>query len=113
MVLIRPDVVEELGLPVFALKEPENVDVAISFSKTGIERKNHSLVHYVKLRAFSSDSVFQSRVVHAVICPGLCMPVIFGLPFLEINDIICDHKNRACYDFVELNPNSKQSFVRI
>ena len=24
------------------------------------------------------------------------MPIIFGLPFLEINDIICDHKNRAC-----------------
>ena len=24
------------------------------------------------------------------------MPIIFGLPFLEINDIICDHKNRMC-----------------
>ena len=24
------------------------------------------------------------------------MPIIFGLPFLEINDILCDHKNRAC-----------------
>ena len=24
------------------------------------------------------------------------MPVIFGLPFLEVNDIICDHRNRAC-----------------
>jgi RNase H-like domain found in reverse transcriptase/Reverse transcriptase (RNA-dependent DNA polymerase)/Integrase zinc binding domain len=96
MVLIRPDIVEELGLPILALKEPETVDVAISFSKTGIERKKHSLVHYVKLRAFSSDSVFQSHVVHAVICPGLCMPIIFGLPFLEINDIICDHKNRTC-----------------
>ena len=97
MVLIRPDIVEELGLPIFALKEPENVNVAISFSKTdGIQRQNHSLVHYVKLRPFSSDSVFQSRVVHAVICPGLCMPVIFGLPFLEVNDIICDHKHRSC-----------------
>ena len=36
MVLIRPDVVEKLGLPIFALKEPEIVDVAISFSKSGV-----------------------------------------------------------------------------
>ena len=96
MVLIRPEIVEELGLPIFALKEPEIVDVAISFSETGLSRSKKTLVHYVKLRASSSDSIFQSRVVHAVVCPGLCMPVVFGLPFLEINDIICDHKNRAC-----------------
>jgi hypothetical protein len=96
MVLIRPDTVAELGLPIFELKNPEEVDVAISFSKVGIERKKHSLVQYVKIRPFSSDSVFHSRLVHAVICPGLCMPIIFGLPFLEINDVICDHKNRTC-----------------
>jgi hypothetical protein len=97
MVLIRPDIVEELGLPIFNLKEPEEVDVAISFSKTGgISRKKNTLVHYVKLRPSSSDSIFQSRLIHAVICPGLCMPLIFGLPFLELNDILCDHKNRAC-----------------
>ena len=24
------------------------------------------------------------------------MPLIFGLPFLEMNDILCDHKNQAC-----------------
>ena len=50
MVLIRPDVVEELGPPIFALKEPETVDVAISFSKASVTRKKHSLVHYVKIR---------------------------------------------------------------
>ena len=96
MVLIRPDTVQELGLEILTLKEPELVDVAISFSKSGVERKKRSLVHYVKLRPFSPDSVFQSRLIHAVVCPGLCMPLIFGLPFLELNDIICDHKNRAC-----------------
>ena len=58
--------------------------------------KKHSLVHYVKLRPSSSDSIFQSHLVHAVICPRLCMPVILGLPFLEVNDILCDHKHRAC-----------------
>ena len=96
MVLIRPDLVAELGLPILTLKQPEEVDVAISFSKSGINRKKTSLVHYVKLRPFSTDSVFHSRLVHAVICPGLCMPIIFGLPFLELNDVICDHKNRTC-----------------
>ena len=78
MVLIRPDIVEKLGLPIFALKEPETVDIAISFSKSGVSQEKQSLIHYVKLCPFSTDSVFQSRVVHAVICPGLCMPVIFG-----------------------------------
>lgn len=24
------------------------------------------------------------------------MPLIFSLPFLEINDVVCDHKNRTC-----------------
>ena len=24
------------------------------------------------------------------------MPLIFGLPFLGINDVICDHKRRTC-----------------
>ena len=96
MVLIRPDTVEELGLETFSLKQPELVDVAISFSKSGIQRKKRSLVNYVKLRPSSPDSVFQSRLLYAVVCPGLCMPLIFGLPFLELNDIICDHKNRAC-----------------
>jgi hypothetical protein len=36
MVLIRPDVVSELGLPIFSLEQPEEVDVAISFSKAGV-----------------------------------------------------------------------------
>ena len=36
MVLIRPDIVELLGLHIFTLKEPETVNVAITFSKTGI-----------------------------------------------------------------------------
>ena len=96
MVLIRPDIVEKLGLPIFTLPEPEEVDVVISFSKTGVTRNKKSLVHYVKIRPSSSDSVFQSCLLHAIICPGLCMPLIFGLPFLEINDVICDHKRRAC-----------------
>ena len=36
MVLIWSDVVKELGLSIFTLDQPEEVDVAISFSKAGI-----------------------------------------------------------------------------
>jgi hypothetical protein len=58
MVLIQPDIVKELGLPVFTLEQPEKVDVAISFSKSGIARKKHFLVQYVKLHPCSPDYIF-------------------------------------------------------
>ena len=96
MVLIYPDVVTELGLPIFDLNQPEEVDVAITFSKTKVTWKKHALVKYCKIRPFSTDSIFHSRLVHVIICPGLCMPIIFGLPFLEMNDVICDHKQHMC-----------------
>ena len=92
MVLIRPDIVHQLGLDVFTLDQPEQVNVTISFPKTGIICNNQSLVQYVKIHSFSKDSVFHSCLLHAVVCLGLCMPLIFGLPFLELNDVICDHK---------------------
>jgi hypothetical protein len=96
MVLIHPNLVEQLGLQIFTLKQPEEVDVAISFLKTGIAYKRNSLVNYVKLHPYSHDSICHSHQLHAVICPGLCMPLIFGLPFLELNDVTCDHKNNEC-----------------
>ena len=96
MVLIQLDVVAELGLPVFTLDKPELVDVAISFSKGNITRNKHSLVQYCEIQPYSPDSVFHSKLIHAVICPGLCMPLIFGLLFLELNDVVCDHKKCAC-----------------
>ena len=36
MVLIRPDLVDELGLPILTLENPEHVNVAISFSKAAL-----------------------------------------------------------------------------
>ena len=113
MVLIRPDVVAQLGLPVFTLDQPETVDIAIFFSKAGINRSKRSLVQYVKIWPFSSDSIFHSRVVHTVICPGLCMPLIFSLPFLKLNDVICDHKQQMCIvKDKDLNYNLLHSIVQ-
>ena len=36
MVLIRLDIIKQLGLPIFTLEQPEEVDVTISFSKSNI-----------------------------------------------------------------------------
>jgi len=44
------------------------------------------------------DNAWTSRTVHALIAPGLCMPLILGLPFLIHNDIVTDHAARSCID---------------
>lgn len=64
------------------------------------------MTHFVKLCPSSVDSVFRSCLIHAVVCPGLCMPLIFGLPFLEVNEIVCDHKRHLCIiQYKKLNYN--------
>ena len=92
MVLIRPDTVQNLALPTFLLPEPEVIDVAVSSSSS----TKKTLTHFVKFKATSLDGQWTSRTVYAIIAPGLCMPVIFGLPFLEYNGIVADHSLRSC-----------------
>lgn len=77
MVLIQPELVAKLKLCIFQLCKPEIVNVAISTTT-----KKITLSSYVKI----------SHTIFAVIAPGLCMPIIFGLSFLEINSIVCDHE---------------------
>ena len=92
MVFIRPETVKQLGLPTFPLPNPEKVDVAISSAQS--TRK--TLSHFVKFKATSLDGLWTSHTVIAIVAPGLCMPIIFGLPFLEFNNIICDHALCTC-----------------
>ena len=92
MVLIHPETVKQLGLPTFPLPHPKDVDVAISSSAS----TKKTLSHFVKFKATSLDGIWTSRTVYAIIAPGLCMPIIFGLPFLEFNGIISDHSHHAC-----------------
>ena len=94
MVLICPELVAKLNLCIFLLHKPEVVDVAISTTT----KKEITLSSYIKICATSLDGQWTSHTVYAVITPGLCMPIIFGLPFLEINSIVCDHKEQACID---------------
>ena len=56
------------------------------------------LYHYVKFAVMSTDNVWSSKVIHAIVAPGLCMPLILGLPFLIHNNIVTDHALRSCID---------------
>ncbi|EDR06062.1 uncharacterized protein LACBIDRAFT_329149 [Laccaria bicolor S238N-H82] len=94
LVLIRPELVERLGLKQYKLNKPELVDVAFSNGK----KKKTELYFYVKLALSSLDSAWTSHVVKALVTPGLCLPIILGLPWLERNFIVTDHAARTCID---------------
>ena len=56
------------------------------------------LSQFVILRATSLDHVWTSRPVRALLAPGLCTPIIFGIHFLSHNHIVTDHAARSCID---------------
>ena len=91
MVLICPDIATRLVLPTFPLSDPKQVNVAMG-SPNQIEK----LTHYVILEPSSLDNLFLSHPLHAVIAPGLCMPIILGLPFLTVNKIVCNYAACQC-----------------
>ena len=95
LVLIRPEIVEKLGLPILSLDIPETVNVAIKDHK---RKEKLVLEHFVILTATSLDGEWCSKRVRALIAPNLCMPLIFGLPFLVHNNIVTDHSLRSCID---------------
>ena len=91
MVFIRADTISKFQLPIFPLPKPELVSVAINAKKVATK-----LTHYMKLSIKSRDSVFLSKVMHAVIVQHLGMPIILGLPFLVDNGIVCHYKSCEC-----------------
>jgi len=93
LVLISPELVEQLGLKIDKLCKPEPIDVA--FSK---EKKRTELYNYVKLSLTSLDCVWTSHSVRVIVTPGLCSLVILGLPWLIHNMIITDHAACTCID---------------
>ena len=94
VVLIRPELVAELGLKKYRLHMPKLVDVAMNNNQNSCSQ----LRGYVELSLVSLDAVWTSKTVKALITPGLCMPIILGLPFLIHNTIITDHASRTCID---------------
>jgi hypothetical protein len=56
---------------------------------------NLVLSQYCKLHIQSPDSVWKSRAINAVICPGLHTDLILGLEFLVNNKIVVDAELRT------------------
>jgi len=95
LILIHPEVADELHLQRHPLKTPEIVSVAI---EDGKKKEKKTLYDYVKFTVTSMDNVWTLKVIHALVAPGLCMPIILGLLFLIHNDIVTDHAERSCVD---------------
>ena len=94
LVLIHPDLIAKLNLKIHHLNKPEPVDVTLNNG----QNTHSELYKYVKLSVTSLDSTWTSKTVRALIAPGLCMPMILGLPFLIHNTIVIDHAARSCVD---------------
>ena len=95
LVLIHPEVPDELRLQHHPLKKPEIVSVAI---EDGKKKKKMTLYHFVKFTVMSTDNIWTSKVIYALVAPGLCMPIILGLLFLIHNNIVTDHAEHSCVD---------------
>ena len=94
VVLIDEALVDRLGLRRRQLHQTMEVSVALQ----GDSKTSFFLFEYVKLACSSLDSVWTSRVVHALMAPGLCTPLLLGGPFLSHNKIVIDHQTRTCIE---------------
>jgi hypothetical protein len=92
LVLIHPDYVQKLALPRHKLPRPISVELAMNEQQ---KRGVFELKDYVSLSLFDSTSFWTAKPIRAIVCDGLCAPVILGLPFLERNNIVIDHRLRT------------------
>jgi hypothetical protein len=93
LVLIRPETVADLALPIRKLTEPISVTLALEGKKTV------NIFHdYVHLELSSVNNEWTSRTVRALIAPHLCTNILLGLPFLTHNNIVIDHEARSATD---------------
>ena len=108
LVLIRPETVTDLGLPIRRLHEPVKVTLALNGDPNSM-----TVFHdYVSLSLSSLNNAWSSKPVRALIAPGLCSSILLGLPFLVHNKIVIDHDSRTAIDkscgFDLLNENSSR-----
>jgi len=94
-VLICEELVDTLGLRHHLLPNPEEVELAM---QTGKKKVIVKLTEYVKLQLYNLNSWWTSKTVCAILAPGLCSPIILGLPFLSHNHIVIDHHARTAID---------------
>ena len=95
LVLIRPEAIADLALPIRKLETPISVTLALEGQETV------SVLHdYVFLQLSSSNNEWTSKTVRALVAPGLCSNILLGLPFLSHNNIVIDHEARTAIDKV-------------
>ena len=85
-VLISEQYISLLGLRRRQLCEPYSAE--LTMDNNGCTDIQFS--EYVKLQLHDVSSFWSLKSIHAIIVPGLCAPMILGLPFLVHNDIIVD-----------------------
>ena len=90
LVLIRPEVVADLRLPVKKLRNPVSVSLALNGVNT-----TTSVDNCVTLSISMVNNAWTSRTVTAIIAPGLCTNILLGLPFHMHNKIIIDHEKHT------------------
>jgi hypothetical protein len=94
-VLISENCAKSLGLRRRKLPVPETVQLAM---ETGGKQTEYVLHDWVKLKLRDPSSFWTAKSVRAIVAPGLCAPVILGLPFLAHNNIVMDHSARTAVD---------------
>jgi hypothetical protein len=93
--LISEEYVSKLGLCCKRL--PELYLAELAMEKNG-QKVAIEFSQYVKLQLHDPSSYWSSKSVCAIIAPGLCTPMILGLPFLVHNDIVVDAAARTVID---------------
>ncbi|KAF8222394.1 hypothetical protein L208DRAFT_1322849 [Tricholoma matsutake] len=97
IILINSALVEKLGLCCFHSHKPfvALIPLPISIALNNTASSESQLYEYIKITPYSVDASWTSRTVKAVITPNLCVPILFGLPFLSINNIVADFKEQT------------------
>ena len=105
VVLISDEFANSLFLKRRKFFKPMSVELAMSAEGP---KRIICLSEWVKLKLYNPTGTWQSKTVHVIIAPSLCVPVILGGPFLTHNNIVIDHAARTAINklsgFDLLNP---------
>ena len=93
-VLVSEEFTASLGIQRQKLPCPEKVSMALNNS----EKQEWILHDWIKLHLHDPTYSWTARTICAIIAPGLCTPVILGLPFLVHNTIVVDHATCTVID---------------
>jgi hypothetical protein len=94
-VLISEEYVCKLGLRRKCLLKPYTAELAMENNGQKVEVE---FSEYVKLQLHDPSSYWSLKTARAIVAPGLCSPMILGLPFLSHNDIVVDASARTVID---------------